>query len=79
MSRGRAYTRHQLRRHRVRARVVVRQWGCDDTDPRIVGRAASVHCKLCSSPWCCGNARTVEGETRSERLSRLSEIEQLTD
>lgn len=75
MSRGRAFTRHQAARAKASARLVLRQWGSEPA-PRQVGRLAGVHCKPCSSPWCCGNPRTMCGETRHEILAALTEREQ---
>jgi hypothetical protein len=76
MSRGRAYTRHQARKHKERARWVVRQWRGDELDPRVVGRTAAVHGSFCSSSACCGNARAVEGATWQERVAAMREDEQ---
>jgi hypothetical protein len=73
--RGRAYRRHQEERAKRRAYSWIRTW-MTVPDARSVGRMASVHCKPCSKPWCCGNRRTMEGATWQELQAALSAAEQ---
>ena len=50
-----------------------------DEDPRIIGIGASTHCRACSCPG-CGNPRKHFGNlTKQEKLSELSELEQMRE
>jgi hypothetical protein len=51
MSRGRAYTRHQSRRAKSKARGLCAKWGLKPR-PRTVGYLASTHGKPCSGCMC---------------------------
>ena len=75
--RGRAYRRHQDTRAKRRAYEWLRRaraW--KNPDARAIGLHAGVHCKPCSDPWCCGNRRTMDGDTWQELNAAVSEEEQ---
>jgi hypothetical protein len=75
--RGRAYRRHQDERAKRRTYNFIRWcWHVPNPKQRLVGRLAAVHRKACSQAWCCGNRRTMEGDTWQEIHAAISATEQ---
>ena len=62
------YRRHQDWKAKQKAERILKLWGHEEIDSRLVGIEAGVHCKRCSC-YMCGNPRRWFGElTVQERM-----------
>ena len=71
----RAERRRRLRLEKRRAIKVIKEWGANHLDPKIIGKTASVHGAACSCMM-CGNPRKKLGEkTRQEIIQNIKDKE----